>query len=101
NGRDEIGEMVPSRSAARRTDAGKGLGPIPPARIESTRADDGAFLQMEGVANHLIAIARARQTANLEDELRPAIIEEGDLGVGSLALVGIAEAAAQANDAAW
>src|SRR5437879_570595 len=39
------------------------------------------------------------QAADLEDELRLAVVEEGQLGVGSVALVRITEPAAEAEDA--
>src|SRR5437867_3915332 len=100
NRSNEVGEVVASRSSSRSLHARQRLGTIPPTRIEVARADDGASFQLEGVAHHLIAITLGRQTANLEDQLRLAVIEEGNLGVGGLPLIGVAEAAAQADDAA-
>src|SRR5438045_1556099 len=39
------------------------------------------------------------QAADLEDELRLAVVEEGQLRVGGLALIGVTESAAEAEDA--
>jgi len=64
----------------------------------STRfaALDGAFFQVELVGDLAVV---ADQAVVLEKHLRLAEIEEGQLGVGRLALVLVAEASAQADDA--
>ncbi len=53
---------------------------------------------MEGIADLLPVVGVGPEAANLEDQLGGAVIEDGDLRVGGLALVGVAEPAAQAED---
>ena len=53
---------------------------------------------MGDVADLLAVEALGLQAADLEDELGVAVVHDGDLGVGRLALVAIAEPAAQAED---
>ena len=80
-------------------DSGSGSCLVAPLGIELV-AGDGARLQVEDVADLLAVIAHSvLQAAHLEDQLRVAVVEDGDLRVGRLALVAVAEAAAQAEDA--
>src|SRR5205823_3206252 len=58
-----------------------------------------AALQMDDVADPHAADIVALEAANLEDELRFTIIENGYLRVRRLGLVGVAETAAETDDA--
>ncbi len=52
---------------------------------------------MEDIADHFALVFVGFQSADFEDELGLAVVEDGDLGVGGLALVFVAESSAQAD----
>src|ERR1019366_5354034 len=62
--------------------------------------DDVAVGAMEDVADRGAAVGVGLQAADFEDQLAVAVIEDGHLRVGGLAVVGVAEAAAEADDGA-
>src|SRR5437868_4503548 len=76
----------------------RGCGAVP---REETMTCDGPFLQVENIADSLITITIRSEAAHLEDQFCRAVIENGHLRVGRLALVGVAEAAADGKNAAW
>ena len=62
-------------------------------------ADQVAFAAVEDVADlDALAAASVVQAADLEDQLAVAVVEDADLRVGRLAVVDVAEAAADADD---
>src|SRR5262249_19047762 len=75
----------------------------PATRKEAMACDDG-LLQMEHVADRLTSESlrvRHGQAAHLEDHLGVAEIHQRDLRVWRLALIAVAESAADGDDAAW
>src|SRR5262249_15135795 len=60
--------------------------------------DEGTSLKVGDVADLGAVVGTGGEAADLEDELRVAVVNDGDLGVGRLALVLVAEAAAHADD---
>src|SRR5262249_31078833 len=62
------------------------------------RHDHVTFRAVVDVADHRALEAFSLQAAHLEDQLAVAVVEDRDLGVGRLAVVDVAEAAADADD---
>ena len=91
---DEIAKRTAGMD--RRLDIRKRLALLFSLREELAVLDD-AFVGMELVGD--LRVPAVDQTAILEDDLRPAEVDDGQLRVRRLPLVLIAEPAAQADDA--
>src|SRR5215469_6282417 len=97
NGRNEVGKMVAARSHG----GGRNrLRLAAPLGITLLAGDKSAFAVENVVALRSgVRIVFRGQTAHLEDQLRVAVVEKGDLRVGGLSLVFVAETAAKADHA--
>ncbi len=94
---DEVAERTAARSPADIVYAWQRPCGVAIARIETIVADYGAFFQVENVADALTAVAIVGKSSDLKDQLGLAVVIDGNLRVGSLPLVFVAEAAAQAD----
>src|SRR5262249_35649170 len=95
---EEVVEVVAAPRAATVLDLGKRLRFATALGVELA-ARDRAGLEVQGVADALALVLLARQPADLEDQQRLAVVEDGDLRAGGLALVLEADPAAQAERA--
>ena len=103
DGGDEVAEVAVARPAlglelARRSAAAPALSL--PLGIELV-AGDRALFEVDDVADLLAVVVVGLQAADLEDQLRVAEVDDGDLRVGRLALVVVAEPAAEADARSW
>ena len=99
NGRDEVAEVAVARPTLRldvQSEPGQGLSLVAPLAGELV-ADEGSLLEMGDVADLLTLVPAGREAPHFEDELRVSKIHDADLRVGGLALVAIAEPAADAE----
>ena len=99
DGGDEVAEVALARAAFRvdlDAQPGERLGLVAALAVELA-ADDRPFLQVGDVADLLPVVGFRLQSADLEDELRVAVVHDADLGVGRLPLVVIAESASEAE----
>src|SRR5439155_24175565 len=89
---DEVGEVIAAARAAppRPPDLRQRGRPVRAAR-EELRARDGPAFQVVDVADALPAVRAGAQAPHLKNQLRLAVVEQGDLRVGRLAAVGVAE----------
>src|SRR5262249_44657716 len=99
---DEVAEVV--LATVEGLDDGPVIGERGAAGI--TRADQVALAAVEDVADEVVALLALevlvgsvrRQAADLEDQLAVAVVEDTHLGVGRLAVIDVAEPAAEAED---